>query len=189
MLQIIENTREYWQLPVKTQFHHIVSQYVTKMVKFSISQKIRRNLYLLLGDPYNQEVFNNSLDYNLRQCNLSNEQIITLRYISSIINENDNLEVNLQRLSLVQGVGSWTIKSIRLMMTNDNTIFLYEDSYIRDRLAELYNLNKLTQTQAKEIGTKWEIYQSYLSKFLWRIKKSGVQKIKLGILLTREDFL
>jgi 3-methyladenine DNA glycosylase/8-oxoguanine DNA glycosylase len=189
MIQIIESTREYWTLPVKTQFHHIVSQYVTKMVRFSESRKIRKNLYLLLGDPYSQDIFNSSSSEDLIRCNLSNEQIITLRYISSIINEREDLEVNLQRLSLIKGVGPWTIKSIRLMMTNDNTIFLYEDSYIRDRLAELYNLDKLTQTQAKEIALKWENYQSCLSKFLWRIKKSGIQKIKAGIILTKGDFL
>lgn len=74
------------------------------------------------------------------------------------------------------------------MLTNDN-IFLYEDSYIRGRLAELYNVDKLTQAQARDIGLAWGEYQSYLSKFLWRIKKSGIQKIKMQIPLLREDFL
>lgn len=188
ILSVIYNTVEYWKLPVKSQFHHCIAQYVTKMVKFTESQKIRRNLYLLLGDPYSQNVFNNCLDQDLSKCGLNFEQITTLRTISNIIKEEDTLDNNLSRLQLIKGVGVWTIKSIRLMFGNDN-IFLYEDSYIRNRLAELYNMKSLNQSEAKQIGLAWNQYQNILSKFLWRIKKEGIQKLTMQIPLTREDFL
>lgn len=193
VLSVINDTIEYWNLPVKSQFHHCIAQYVTKMVKFSQSQKIRRNLYVLLGDPYSQQVFNNSSNQELINCGLNEEQITTLKYISSIIDEQDTLDNNLERLSKVVGVGPWTINSIRLMMSNINNkeeqIFLYEDSYIRTRLSELYGMKTLTQSNAKKIGSAWNQYQTILSKFLWRVKKEGIQKLTMQIPLTRNDFL
>ena len=189
ILEIMYSTIQYWNLPAKTQFHHCVAQYVTKMVKFSQSQKIRRNLYLLIGDPYDQNIFNNSSNQELFNCGLNQEQITTLKYISSIINEQDTLDNNLERLIKVQGIGPWTIKSIRLMLSNENDIFLYEDSYIIARLSELYGMKSLTQANAKKIGSAWNQYQSIFSKFLWRIKKEGIQKLSMQIPLTRDDFL
>jgi 3-methyladenine DNA glycosylase/8-oxoguanine DNA glycosylase len=189
VINTMANTTEYWMLVKKTKFHHCIAQYVTKMVKFKQSQIIRRDLYGILGDPYSQDKFNTCSDAELIKCGLSEEQIATLRYISSLINESEDLETNLQRLSQVRGVGPWTLKSIRLMLSDDTHIFLYEDSYIRTRLAELYGVTSLSQSQAKNIALAWCEYQSYLSKFLWRIKKSGITKIKLQMPLLKEDFL
>lgn len=189
VIQIINQTSDYWTLPRKTQFHHIIAQYVTKMVKFEQSRIIRANLYTLLGDPYSQEKFNICTDSDLMNCRLSDGQITTLRYISSLVNEDDTLDNNLQRLSKVSGIGPWTIKSIRLMLTDDNSIFLYEDYYIRCRLAELYGISKITIPHARTIGLCWGNYQSLLSKFLWRIKPGGILKIMLGETLCRDDFL
>jgi 3-methyladenine DNA glycosylase/8-oxoguanine DNA glycosylase len=189
VVNVIVNTSQYWNLPAKTQFHHCIAQYVTKMVKFNVSQKIRRNLYLLLGDPYDKYKFDNSSNQDLINCGLNQEQITTLKYISSIIDEQDTLDNNLERLSKVVGFGHWTIKSIRLMMSTNEQIFLYEDSYIRTRLSELYGMKTLNQANAKKIGSAWNQYQSILSKFLWRIKKEGIQKLTMQISLTRDDFL
>lgn len=192
VLTVIINTSQYWNLPAKTQFHHCIAQYVTKMVKFSQSQKIRRNLYLLLGDPYDKYKFDNSSNQDLINCGLNQEQITTLKYISSIIDEQDTLDNNLERLSVVKGVGPWTIKSIRLMLSNTSNneqIFLYEDSYIRTRLSELYGMKTLSQANAKKIGSAWNQYQTILSKFLWRVKKEGIQKLTMQIPLTQDDFL
>lgn len=189
IIDVVNKTREYWMIKRKTQFHHIIAQYITKMIRFTESQKIRRNLYELLGDPYNKEIFDKCNDNELIKCGLSLQQIITLRNISNLINEKDTIDDNLQRIYKIKGVGTWTIKSIRLILTDDHDIFLHEDSYIRSRLAELYNLNSLTLTQAKDIGYSWHQYRSTISMFLWRIKKAGIEKIKSGEILLREDFL
>ena len=192
VLSIMNITTEYWNLAAKTQFHHCIAQYVTKMVKFSQSQKIRKNLYLLLGDPYDKYKFDNSSNQELANCGLNEEQITTLKYISSIIDEQDTLDNNLERLSKVNGIGPWTIKSIRLLIipvNGNDQIFLYEDSYIRKRLSELYGMKTLTQANAKKIGSAWNQYQSMFSKFLWRIKKEGIQKLTMQMPLTQDDFL
>lgn len=189
LIDVMNNTWEYWYIQGKTLFHHAISQYVTQKVSFKISQRIRSKLYNLLGNPYNQDTFNSLSNTSLYRCGLCNEQIIGLRNISDIIKEEDSLDVNLLRLKGINGVGDWTIKSIRLMMTDDTSIFLYEDKYIRSRLAELYNRQSLTGNQAKNIGISWGQNQSNLSKFFWRIKTSGIEKIKNNIALTKEDFL
>lgn len=190
--RVIESTRAWWELPRKTQFHHILSQYITKMVRFSVSRKIRSNLYALLGDPYSQSLFNAILRDNVQcllSCGLNNEQIDTLRIISNLVDEKDCLDNNLERISGIVGVGAWTLKSIRLILDSDSDIFLYEDSYIRSRLAELYGVSSLTPTKAKQIGLEWTHRQTDLSKFLWRIKKSGTDKIRRNAELERDDFL
>lgn len=127
------------------------------------------------------------------------QSINILRLISSLVNENDSLDENLDRLKQIKGVGPWTLKSIRLMLnTSDSissgdrrngSIFLYEDSWVRSRLKELYGLQSLSTSQAKKIGLEWANYQTCLSKFLWRIKPSGIQKIRSKLLLSRDDFV
>jgi 3-methyladenine DNA glycosylase/8-oxoguanine DNA glycosylase len=189
IIEVMVQTQNYWNIQGKTLFHHAIAQYVTQKQKFYVSRVIRAKLYDLLGDPYDQDTFNASSNEDLTKCELTSNQITTLRNVSSVINEEETLEVNLNRLMKVSGMGPWTIKSIRLMLTNDNSIFLYEDYYIRSRLGELYNIKLLSPLQAKDIGLKWGMYQSSLSKFLWRIKTSGIEKIKSQTPLVKEDFL
>lgn len=74
IVKVIQNTSEYWNLPSKTQFHHAIAQYVTQMVRFNQSRQIRSKLYLLLGDPYSQMLFNSISNDKLFECGLSYNQ-------------------------------------------------------------------------------------------------------------------
>jgi hypothetical protein len=65
VLNIANETKEYWNLPVKPLFHAAISQFITKIIRFQESRKIRSNLYKLLGYPYNSNKFDLLLDSQL----------------------------------------------------------------------------------------------------------------------------
>ncbi len=215
LLTVAEETRAWWQLPVKTTFHHVVSQVVTQMVAFSISRKIRASLYTLLGDPYDQSKFDACSDEELReQAGLQLKQIQLLRNVSDYLHRENGSEAktnigaltvhgdhqhlvarNSPRvvlgLSALKGIGPWTVKSCLLMLRlDDDDLFLSEDAYIRARLSELLSCSRpLTRTKAAELAKQWSPRQSTVSRFLWRVKPGGVVKLKSNIPLTRQDFL
>ena len=195
MLQTIKSTERWWSLEPKTLFHHAISQFVTQLVSFKRSQLIRKNLYLILGDPYDQNIFNRTPDSELIRIGITHNQIVTLRQVSVIINTTDTVSNNLERLRLIHGIGPWTIKSIILMLRAPGweKINLYEDAYIRNRLKELTRSSTMTQGDAKKliniICENTEYHCGICSMFLWRITSNGINNLHAGNQLGESDFI
>jgi 3-methyladenine DNA glycosylase/8-oxoguanine DNA glycosylase len=191
---IIEETKEWWLLPSKTFFHHAIAQYITQMISFKQSRVIRRKLYEFLGDPYNKNLFD-SIPYNkLLNIGINNDQIIKLREISHNIIETDSHQDNLLRLSYILGIGPWTIKSIQLMLRSEGyeSMILFEDAYIRNRLKELCEKDNITPSLAnkliQQLANNSKNVGAY-SLFLWRITPEGIQNLKLQKRLQETDFI
>jgi 3-methyladenine DNA glycosylase/8-oxoguanine DNA glycosylase len=192
---ILDKTKNFWSLSTKTFFHHAVSQYVTQKIRFEQSRRIRAKLYAVLGDPYDQNAFNKLSDIEYNNLGLNSEQIKTLRIISANINISDDNEHNLDRLQKITGIGPWTIKSIQLTcrMNGWEQLTLEEDSYIRKRLSEIYDLNSLTTVRAKKLiivlSSTHQVTTGEICLFMWRLKSSGIINLKQGHILTQTDFL
>lgn len=192
ILGIILSNKNFWDLESKTLFHHAVSQYLTQLVSFNQSRVIRGKLYKMLGNPYSQDIFNNSPDKIFKDIGLNDNQIPKLRQISSMVINNDNDDNNLIRLSQLSGIGPWTIKSIKLMKRCQgwHNIILEEDSYIRNRIAELCNVKSITPGLTRQciINTFPAEYYGIVSLFFWRVTSVGISNMLKGNRLTKDDF-
>jgi 3-methyladenine DNA glycosylase/8-oxoguanine DNA glycosylase len=191
---VILSTEQFWILESKTLFHHIVSQYVTQLVSFKQSRIIRQNLYNILQNPYNQNIFNSLTDEELLSSGINSKQLDVLKHVSLIV-DNNNINGSLIKLRELKGIGDWTIKSTILMLkyTEWEQINLFEDAYIRNRIKELYNLKSITPSKAKELIISLSETNStsvgICSLFLWRINSSGIQHLKEKIPLIETDFI
>ena len=174
MNDVIEETREFWEMPNKGVFHNAVSAIVGQRIKFIEARKIRSKLYQLLGDPYSPEKL---LACKVLPVNDANQSL--LRQVA----ENHDIEF----LKTLRGIGPWTIKSIQIMSHLNDNIFLFEDFWIRSRMEELFG-KRLTPSSAEKLGNKF-LNKSDASRFFWRIKKQGIQKVRNEEKLTREDFV
>ena len=197
LIDIINETQSFWDvLPPKPLFHAAISQFVTKRVRFSQSRLIRRKMYVLLGDPYDVNILRNNItDNDLKAIGLSSDQIVSIREIANLPDP-----LTLESLSTIRGVGPWVLKSTQLLTeTDQENIYLEEDFWIRSRLGECFNLNKVpTICQARKLllnnvdSSGLSSSGSKITRFLWRIKPSGTLKIaKYGhnAKLNKDDFI
>jgi hypothetical protein len=92
----------------------------------------------------------------------------------------DNLLIKLEKIN---GIGPWTISALKIMFHSNKypNIFLTSDKWIESRFSELNLDLKTVVKNAPNL--------SNVSKFLWRIKPSGVQKLNNLQQLTADDFL
>jgi 3-methyladenine DNA glycosylase/8-oxoguanine DNA glycosylase len=125
---------------------------------------------------------------------INNNQIVKLREISQNIIETDDYKDNLLRLSAISGIGPWTLKSIQLMLRSEGweSIILFEDSYIRNRIKELLGGDKITPASANQLIQMLAINSKNVgiySLFFWRITSEGIQNLKLCGLLKESDFI
>lgn len=179
LLELIIKTIEYWNLPSKTLFHHAISQFLTQKIRFETSRKIRKGLYEILGDPYDANKLEKITPVERNRLCLTEKQLLTMYEIKKACLDDDPIT----KLSGIPGIGSWTIDSIKLMMNLDPDISLLSDSWIRSRISEY------TSTDPYIFMDQYKGNRSIVSKFFWRIKPSGVIKLKRKVELIRDDFV
>lgn len=174
-LVIIEETRAFWTLPNKGLFHNAVSAVVGQRIRFSQAREIRKKLYQILGDvQYSAEKLRETPDEDFPK----GVNIPLLRKLA---------EPNLvyDDLRSISGIGPWTLKSIAIMTELDETLFLFEDAWIKARVKEL-----VVGLECKEFGELFpEANRSDLSRFFWRIKPEGIQQIIKRRKLKRKHFV
>jgi hypothetical protein len=143
-------------------------------------------------------------DLDLKSYGISNPKVTKcIEHVTALALAN-NLSMN--ELKDIPGIGDWTYKGLLIMGHGDsstcsNSIFLSEDAWIRKRLSELVDDPRISKSivAANILIDRFTNYlldtnnekldKSKLSRFLWRIKDSGIQKIRNNSNLSREDFL
>lgn len=186
--EYINKTEKFWDIPKKSFFHNTISLLTSQKIKFVESKNIRKKLYELNNNnnEYNIDIFNNLTNDDFLNCGLSINIINIIRTVIEL--EKKNI-LTIDELKKIKGIGIWTIKSLHIMNNLSNNILLYEDFWIRQRLTELTNSNKiLTQSECKKLFNDLNNL-SEISRFLWRITKKGTYKIINNMQLTRDDFL
>ncbi len=103
---------------------------------------------------------------------------------------NDQLEPEkvIDEYSKLIGFGKWSIGAVSILMQISDTINLSTDSYIRKNL-ELYIGIPMTQKKCYDYISLTGNNQTSVCYFLWRLKKSSVNKVVKGELLTHDDFI
>lgn len=194
--EIVISTHPYWLIDVKPFFHHAIAQCITQQISFKQSRLIRQKLYTILGDPYDQAMFDNADDITLSKCGINDSMIQILRLVSEQINPDKSDNDNLDAIHKIRGVGNWTIKSIKLMRRSAGfeNIILFEDYYIRKRLGEFFGKTIVSQSDAKtyveKLGKIYQLDCGIISLFFWRITSDGIRQIDLGrVNLDRTHFV
>jgi 3-methyladenine DNA glycosylase/8-oxoguanine DNA glycosylase len=199
---IVQATRIYWELPPRPMFHHIISLIIAQEISFALGKKIRSNLYKHSeavghrGYITPNYILSNT-DYLSKQ-GLRKRRVDTIIEIAEIAKDNPYLsEIELlERISTISGVGEWTISGAQVLMqfAIDDipyNITLHTDKWIRKRVSQLADSDSiLSSRKTKEVfDERWPDHQTLMSMFLWRIKISGIDRLKRGKELRREDFL
>ena len=183
----IHETKKWWFKESKGLFHETISLIIGQKIRFVEANRIRKSIYELQSklskdteDKFKPELI---------------AQIITkpefkvlgqkITIIQEIIKLSDIKEIFTKKIA---GVGPWTINALKIYNGVSN-IFLANDKWIRNRLSQLNGIAKLTEKEAKNLIKNWDIDKSLLTRFLWRIKESGVSKILSNKQLDKEDFL
>ena len=176
-------TKEYWMIPQKSIFHDLISLIISQKISFEQGREIRKKLYDYVKGDYTPELLS-----KISQSTWKNTfQIDGLKFlcIQEIIRHSNDL---LNNLNNIRGIGIWTKKAICIMHNLSNDIFLFEDYYIRKQLGKLLDISHLSNNEANMLSKDWK-NKTIISKFLWRIKDSGINKIKDDKKLEKEDFL
>lgn len=94
-------------------------------------------------------------------------------------------EVDEKTLSTIKGIGPWTINAFLIWSRKDNNIFLYNDKWIQKNIIAIYgiNMNKM------QIDVLWDGKLAIVSRFLWRLNETGVNRINRGMVLDRTCFV
>jgi 3-methyladenine DNA glycosylase/8-oxoguanine DNA glycosylase len=189
--QVLADTQQYWDIHQKwSLFHQTISLVISQRIRFSLGRQIRQNLYRFLGLEYGYSITPaqiralSSNDYKTI-CMPKNKIAIITNIIRNIGDEEWNMDFDnlLIKLEKINGIGPWTISALKIMFHSNKypNIFLTSDKWIESRFSELNLDLKTVVKNAPNL--------SNVSKFLWRIKPSGVQKLNNLQQLTADDFL
>lgn len=175
-----------WLPPKTSRYHAIISLLLSQRISFSQSRQLRQNLYTALGITEFKPEIMAALKPEIRA-------MIPTKF-HSIIDQVTALAVTNQlewpRLEQISGIGPWTLKGAKLMTQEAEDIFLAEDGYIRQRLREIYSLSQVpTIRQAESLAMVWTGSRSLVSRFLWRLRPEGTQRLRRGDLIQITDLI
>jgi 3-methyladenine DNA glycosylase/8-oxoguanine DNA glycosylase len=199
-----------WLPPPTSQYHAIISLLLSQRISLAQSRNLRRSLYTALGtNEFTPDImatlkpelkalipskFHPIIDQvtalaltNHHQSDLVSE---VPRNLTSPTDSGTRRVIEWTRLSQISGIGPWTIKGAKLMIRENEEIFLAEDLYIRQRLRELYNLPAVpTIRQAMTMAQVWAGSWSLVSRFLWRLRPEGAKKLQEGQPIQSTDLI
>jgi len=180
----IYRTKKFWKLKTFSIRHISISLIISQKIRFELGRKIRMNIYNIIGEKWKRKKLLKITNEQWKELGLSGQKLKTIKKIIK------KKKVTLDFIKKLKGVGKWTRKALKLYLGHKN-IFLIEDFWIRNRFQEILQKKNKTKKDLEHIRKKYYqgIKKSYLSCFLWRIKKSGTQSIINGKKLTRKNFL
>ena len=148
-------------------YHAVISCIISQKISFQRSRGIRRKLYKELGS----DIFTKS---KIESLNL-NDLGLDARVIEIIDQVNRLENLSFKNLAKISGIGKWTIDAVKILTYYDPDIALYKDKYIRKILSGLYG-KTFTEGTAKAWFEKVS-NKSLVSRFLWRLKYTSINKI------------
>jgi 3-methyladenine DNA glycosylase/8-oxoguanine DNA glycosylase len=185
----IRNTpTEYYTIPQKTMYHNLISLITSQRISFNVSRQLRKKLM----DMHPTETTNYDpfviAKLDLKEIGIGLAMACCIQEVTKIAQSKDDL--HLSDVTGVKGIGAWTINALKIMHDLDSNVFLSEDAWIRQRLSQITkSSSNLTKAQCDKLTSKWD-NKTKISLFLWRLQKTGADKIANGALIVaREDFL
>ena len=184
----MDTTTDLWSIPTKSLFHNLISLLTSQKIRFSKSREIRKQLYVLNDhiSEYNSCKLSMISRDQYRELGLT-DGLISAIFEAIKLEQANNLNMN--TISDLKQVGPWTIKALRILNFNSDDDFLFEDYWIRKRVSELFGLRKvITCAVCDDLVIHWK-NKSNVSRFFWRIKATGITKIRGNQPLDRDDFV
>lgn len=217
-VMVVTTDPSFYEIQKHTLYHDLLCLIISQRISFTVSRNIRKKLRDACKD--NEGIYDPSTikSLDLKSFGLSNTKI--LKCIDEVTNLAIQEKLNMSTIKNIPGIGDWTYNGLIVMghRSPDKSydishcishnisydIFLYQDAWIRKRLSELLD-TKLTPRSANDLIDNMCGYmfshnhvivdKSKVSRFLWRIKDTGIKKIcnesflSGSINLTRDDFL
>ena|SRR3989338_4927616 len=184
----MDATTDFWSIPTKSLFHNLISLLVSQRIRFAKSREIRKQLYGLNDNfsEYDSSKLSMVSRDQYRDLGLTDNLISAIFEVISLEQANN---LNLNTISDLKQVGPWTVKALRILNYNSDDDFLFEDYWIRQRVSELFGFKTvITSAVCADLVNHWK-NKSNMSRFFWRIKDTGISKIKSDRLLDRNDFV
>lgn len=114
-------------------------------------------------------------------------RIQLLREMAVINYSRTNNEI-LEDYQKLKGFGKWTTGAVSILLDLDDSVNLSSDAYIR-KIISLYAGIKMNEKQCYQYINKFGNQQTKICYFLWRIRVQSINKVKLNLELTKEDFI
>jgi len=120
-------------------------------------------------------------DTVLRTAGLSRAKAQYLKNVASFTLENDMSfdylnsktdEEIIEYLTIIKGVGKWTVQMILMFPMDRLNVFPVDDLGIRQRMVTLYNIDvekKRLKSVLTEIAENWKPYRSLACKYIWKL--------------------
>jgi 3-methyladenine DNA glycosylase/8-oxoguanine DNA glycosylase len=173
------------------EFHCVVTLIISHQNSPKKQNDIMKGLYEMCGSPPPPlSPKRIAEEKNLRSIKgLTAARIFTIKSVAEIALKSRNFLTDIQN---VKGVGSWTVKLTLILTEKNPSVSLYEDARVKKSLSEILctaNDDSFEKRHCKKIFSILpEESQSVFSYFLFYLKPSGIEKIKLQMPLSREDF-
>ncbi len=185
LIAYADKYQHFYKLAISSIFHTACGCVVGQQVAFSVGKNIRKKLYELCGVPLTREKI-----LNIDLTKIPNLTKARADLIIKMANIDDNREPKLviEDYSKLVGFGKWTCDAVSILLNISDTINLSTDAYICKNL-ELYLNKTMTKTTCHNYILDAGNNQTLVCYFLWRIKKTSIQKVIRNEDMTRDDFL
>ncbi len=177
--------QHFYKLAISSIFHTACGCVVGQQVAFNVGKNIRKQLYELCGTPLTRDKI---LNIDLTKIPHLTQARANLIINMANIDHDRAPNLVLEDYSKLVGFGKWTHDAVSILLNISDTINLSTDAYICKNL-ELYLNKSMTKTTCYNYILSANNNQTLVCYFLWRIKKTSIQKVKNNEDLTREDFL
>ena len=145
----------------------LIGAIIGQKISYVEAKKYRGRMYKYLGVDFGPEDINQLI--SKRQV-FSEMATDIIKEVNEYILENEiDLNVDLDKLMEVKGIGVWTITTTKLTALTDLDLYPMGDVFLRKRIKMLYSLDHLpTNKEIEEIVKVWSPYRSIVTWPLWR---------------------
>lgn len=160
-----------WNILIKTPYVALIGAILGQRIKYTTAKQLRSNLYHKIGTNFSIKDINNLSYEDMIDMNFSKRQIQTIINVNNyLITNNFKLnKENIEHLIIVDGIGTWTIKTTLLTSFLDLDIFPENDYFIQKRLQKLLGLaKKPSAKESLEISKRWKPFRTWVTWYLWR---------------------
>lgn len=160
----IEVDRTEFQLHtiVKKPYTALIAAIIGQKISYKIAKQLRGCLYTHYGTDFTPlQISRADLSF------LPTASVTIICNVTQYILDNDIKlisEADIQLLSKVSGIGSWTIDTTLLTCLMSWNLFPLGDKFLQARMKRLYGVNCNIAT----ISERWAPYKSIVTWYLWR---------------------
>jgi len=167
------------ELPAMDAFGALVFQVAGQQLSVASTRRILERVYALFGGRSPQPAELLAVDPGaLRACGLSARKVDTLRALAEVFTDGDLSERALrtmsdeeieQRLTVVPGVGPWTVHGMLIIALDRPDVVLPGDLALRKAVRRVYALEALpTPDDVRRLAEPWRPYRSLATAYLFQ---------------------